>query len=266
MPTHPHPAMLWRHAPAGNPASGLCAGEAQLRHKAAPRPSHSAPNRRAQAAPTATHQKVTDMKLFYAPGACSIGIHALLEETGKPFEAIRLNLGEGDQRKPEFAAINPKSKVPALVRDDGVLVTEFPAIAWWIGLANPELGLIPADIDGQTKALSVLSYIAGTVHPQGFTRMFRPNYFTTDEAQYDAIRAQGADVANKGIALLSDELGERDYVTGALSVADYGLFYICWWKVFRLKEQLPANLEAHYQRMLARPAVQRALASEGFGG
>lgn len=205
------------------------------------------------------------MKLFYAPGACSIGIHALLEETGKPFEAIRLNLAEGDQRKPEFIAVNPKGKVPALVRDDGDLLTEFTAIAWWIGSSNPERKLIPQGIDAQAQALSALSFITGTVHPQGFTRMFRPNYFTTKEADYDAIRALGAENADKGIAILSHELGDRDYLAGALSVADYALFYICWWKTVRLKQELPANLAAHYARMLARPAVQRALATEGFG-
>lgn len=205
------------------------------------------------------------MKLFYAPGACSIGIHALLEETGKPYEALRLNLSEGDQRKPEYAAVNPKGKVPVLVRDDGRLLTEFAAIAWWIGLANPELKLIPQGIDAQAQALSTLSYITGTVHPQGFTRMFRPNYFTPHEAEYDAIRALGAENVNKGLAILSRELGDREYVAGDLSVADYALFYVAWWKVFRLKEELPANLAAHYARMLARPAVQRALAAEGFG-
>lgn len=204
------------------------------------------------------------MKLFYAPGACSIGIHALLEETGKPFEAIRLNLSEGEQRKPEFAAVNPKGKVPALVRDDGSLLTEFPAIAWWIGAVNPELNLIPQAIDAQALTLSTLCYITGTVHPLGFTRIFRPNYFTSREDDFDSIRALGAENANKGIAILSQQLGEREYMAGALSVADYALFYISWWKVFRLKEELPANLAAHYARMLARPAVQRALAAEGF--
>ncbi|KAK6020335.1 glutathione S-transferase family protein [Ostertagia ostertagi] len=204
------------------------------------------------------------MKLFYAPGACSIGVHALLEETGKPFEAVRLNLSEGDQRKPDYVALNPKGKVPALTRDDGSLLTEFPAIAWWIGAAHPELNLIPASINDQAKAISVMSYIAGFVHPQGFTRLFRPNYFTSNEAEYDAVRALGADNANKGIALLSDELGDADHVAGALSIADYALFYVCWWKAFRLKEELPANLAAHYERMMARPAVKRALAREGF--
>ncbi len=59
------------------------------------------------------------MKLFYTPGACSIGIHLLLEEIGKPFELIAVKLAEGAHLQPAFKAVNPKSKVPALVRDDG---------------------------------------------------------------------------------------------------------------------------------------------------
>ena len=69
------------------------------------------------------------MKLYYSPGACSLGIHLLLEEIGKPYELARLNLAEGEQRKPGFAAVNRKGKVPTLVRDDGTVLTEFPAIA-----------------------------------------------------------------------------------------------------------------------------------------
>ena len=72
------------------------------------------------------------MKLYYMPGACSIGIHVLLEEIGKPYEAQLVNLREGGQFKPEFTAVNPKSKVPTLVRDDGSVLTEYPAIAWWL--------------------------------------------------------------------------------------------------------------------------------------
>ena len=59
------------------------------------------------------------MKLMYSPGACSIGIHVLLEEIGKPYEAQLVNLREGAQFKTEFTSVNPKSKVPTLVRDDG---------------------------------------------------------------------------------------------------------------------------------------------------
>ena len=77
------------------------------------------------------------MKLYYAPGACSIGIHVVLEEIGKPYDAEVVNLREGAQHKPDFTAVNPKSKVPTLKRDDGSVQTEYPAIAYWLARTNP---------------------------------------------------------------------------------------------------------------------------------
>lgn len=59
------------------------------------------------------------MKLFYSPGACSLAVHIALHESGKSFEAVRVNLKDGEQFSPEFLKVNPKSKVPALARDDG---------------------------------------------------------------------------------------------------------------------------------------------------
>ena len=94
------------------------------------------------------------MKLYYAPGACSIGIHVLLEEIGKPYEAVKLNLQEGQQYKPEFTGVNPKSKVPTLQRDDGSVLTEYPAIAFWLASANPDAKLMPQGADGLAKVAS----------------------------------------------------------------------------------------------------------------
>ena len=83
------------------------------------------------------------MKLLYAPGACSIGIHVLMEEIGKPYEAERVNLQQGEQYKPPFTTVNPKSKVPTLTKDDGSVLTEFPAIAYWLARKNPFADLLP---------------------------------------------------------------------------------------------------------------------------
>ena len=77
------------------------------------------------------------MKLYYAPGACSIGIHVLLEEIGKPYQAEAVNFREGAQYKPPFTGLNPKSKVPTLERDDGSILTEFPVIARWLAPTKP---------------------------------------------------------------------------------------------------------------------------------
>ena len=87
------------------------------------------------------------MKLFYAPGACSIGIHVLMEEIGKPYDGVAVNLREGAQFKPEFTSVNPKSKVPTVVDDEGTVRTEFPAIAYWLARTNPFANLLPDNID-----------------------------------------------------------------------------------------------------------------------
>ena len=202
------------------------------------------------------------MKLYYAPGVCSIGIHVLLEEIGKPYELEAINLREGAQYKPEFTAVNPKSKVPALLRDDGSLQTEYPAIAYWLARTNPASNLLPDDIDQQARALEIMDYCVSTVHMQGFTRMFRPANFSPDPAQEDAVKARGKEIAIKGFDTLNVALEGKDYALGPFSIADSAIFYVEFW-AGRVGIPLPANCAAHFERMKARPSVQRTMQQEG---
>jgi glutathione S-transferase len=203
-------------------------------------------------------------KLFYAQGACSLGIHVLLEEIGKPYEAELLNLREGAQFKPEFTSVNPKSKVPTLVRDDGSVLTEFPAIAYWLAVSNPQAQLLPADAEGQARALEAMDYVVATLHMQGFSRMFRPVNFAPAEADHDAVKAKGREIFEKGLAVMDKALEGKAYITGSFSVADAALFYVEFWAAGRMGIALPKNCAAHYARMLARPAVARVMAQEGL--
>ncbi|MGO9817191.1 MAG: glutathione S-transferase family protein [Acidocella sp.] len=203
------------------------------------------------------------MKLFYSPGACSLGIHVLLEEIGKPFELLKLDFASGAQYKHEYTSINPKSKVPALVRDDGSVLTEWPAIAWYLAKMHPELGLVPEDVEGEARTLELLDYIVGTVHMRGFTRIFRPSLFTPTNADEPAVLQTGRDIVVDGFKLLSHALGAKAYLMGDYSIADAALFFLEIW-AGRIGLPMPANLTAHFERMCARPAVQRALAAEGL--
>ena len=203
------------------------------------------------------------MKLFYAPGACSIGIHVLMEEIGKPYETQAVNLREGAQYKPDFVVVNPKSKVPTLVRDDGSVLTEYPAIAYWLARTNPFANLLPDNIDLQARVLELMDYTVATIHMQGFGRLFRPSNFAPNAADEDAVRAKGKDIADKGFALLDHALAGKDYASGGFSIADSAIFYVSLWSS-RLGITLPANCTAHFQRMLARPAVQRVMQQEGL--
>jgi glutathione S-transferase len=204
------------------------------------------------------------MKLYFAPGACSLGIHVLLEEIGKPYETALVNLREGAQYKPDFTAINPKSKVPTLERDDGSVLTEFPAIAYWLAATNPQAKLLPGDVEGQARALEALDYAVATLHMQGFGRLFRPSGFAPSAADEEAVKARGKEILEKGFALMDKKLDGKDYVTGAFSIADAALFYVEFWAVGRFGMTLPPHVAAHYERMRARPAVASVMAQEGL--
>ena len=204
------------------------------------------------------------MKLMYSPGACSVGIHVLLEEIGKPYEAQLVNLREGAQFKPDFTAVNPKSKVPTLVRDDGSVLTEYPAIAFWLARTNPDKRLLPDDVDAQARTLEALDYAVSTVHMQGFSRLFRASNYTPNPADEDKVKERGKELVEKGFGVLDKVLAGKDYVAGSFSIADSALFYVEFWGGKRMNMKLPPNCEAHLNRMMARPAVQRVLQQEGL--
>jgi len=203
------------------------------------------------------------MKFYMTPGSCSTGIHILLEELDKAFEAYIVNLPAGDQFKPDYLAINPKSTIPTLVRDDGSSLTEVQAIAYWLGRSHPRAKLIPEDIEGETRVIEALAYTVGTIHGQGFARIFATHTFTRNAAEEESVKTLGRDIVDKGFSILNEALAGKDYFAGAFSVADPILFYVEFW-ADKLKIPLPPHLLAHYRRMLTRPAVQRVLREEGY--
>ncbi len=205
------------------------------------------------------------MKLYYSPGACSLGIHVVLEEIAKPYELSAVALKEGAQHKPEYMAINPKSKVPALDRGDGKVLTEWPVIAFWLAKSNPEAGLIPSDFDGEVRCLEMMDFICGTIHPQGFTRQFRAANFTPREEDQPKVVEQGKSLAAKYFDTLEKTWsGGTWLLPSGYSVADAALFFVEYWATRRSGLTLPPRLDAHLKAMLARPAVQRALSQEGL--
>ena len=204
------------------------------------------------------------MKLFYAPGACSIGIHVLLEEIGKPYELHKLDLRGGEQYKPPFVELNPKSKVPTLQRDDGSVLTEFPVIAHWLGETHPEAGLMLPDKEAALRASEAMDYAVSTIHMQGFSRLFRPTNYSPSGADEDAVKARGKELVEKGFNILAHALGSHDYIGGSFSIADAALFYVEFWGATRMGMTLPAPLDKHFERLTARPAIAAVLKQEGF--
>ena len=204
------------------------------------------------------------MKLYYAPGACSVGIHVLLEEIGKPYELAKLDLKGGEQTRPPFSTLNPKGKVPTLQRDDGSVITEYPVIAYWLAKTNPEAGLMPTGEEAELQAASAMDYCVATIHMQGFARLFRPGNFSPSEAEHEAVRAKGREMIQSSFAIMDALMQGREWVAGRYSMADSALFYVEFWAAKRMNIPLPPNLAAHFERMMARPAVQRTMEQEGL--
>jgi glutathione S-transferase len=143
------------------------------------------------------------------------------------------------------------------------VLTEFPAIALYLARTNPDKQLLPEDAEHQARVLEALDYAVATIHMQGFSRQFRPGNFSPNEADHEAVKARGREIAANGFSVMDKTLDGKDYVAGPYSIADAALFYVEFW-AGRLKQQLPPHCAAHFARMKARPAVQSTLAAEGF--
>lgn len=130
------------------------------------------------------------LKLFFAPGACSFVPHAMLELAEVAFEPQMVKLHKGEQRSPEYLALNPRGQVPVLVDGDEV-VTQIVAILLYLDEKLPMAGILPPAGLERARALQVLTWMNNTVHPT-FTHVFMPHKFTDDEAAQKAIREFGA--------------------------------------------------------------------------
>jgi glutathione S-transferase len=204
-----------------------------------------------------------NMKFYMTPGSCSTGIHILLEEIGLVFEAYLVNLMAGDQNKDDYLAINPKGTIPTLVREDGTALTEFQSIAWWLAKTYPKRKLLPETLEEEMRVLEMMNYAVNTIHGQGFTRLFTTEKYTPNPADYDAVKARGQEIVNQAFAIVNDLLVGHDYVVEHFTIADAALFYVEFW-ANRIDIALPEHCQAHYQRLLTRPAVKQVLMEEGY--
>lgn len=210
------------------------------------------------------------MKLYWGDHTCAIGIHVLLEEIGRPYEAEKIDVGGGATESDWFRAINPKGKVPTLVPDNGRVLTEFGAIAVWLARQAPELALLPTHPDDEQRALSILDYAVGTIHGQGFARLFKPEKFEPQDPVHQtlglgqgSVEKQGRTMLGEAFDIVDRQMTDREWAAGErFGIADAALFYVERWAP-QHDVALPANLAAHLARVKARPAVARVLATWG---
>jgi glutathione S-transferase len=201
------------------------------------------------------------MKLYFLPGACSVGIHALLAEIGQPFE-IEKAARPGTPEFEAFLRVNPKGKVPALLRDDGSLLTEFPVIALYLARMHPEKGLIPSDIEGEIRVLEMTENLVSNVHMQGYTRARRPEKFAPSESDHAAVKAFGLGIFQAGLNRAERQINGKDWLFEKMSIADFALFFLERWSVVNGIGSLGRNCQAHHDRLWSRVEIRRAIESE----
>lgn len=205
------------------------------------------------------------LNLFYAADTCALASHIALEEAGATYTTTRISFASNDQRKPEFLAINPKGRVPALVTDRGVL-TETPAMLAFIAQTYPAARLAPVDdafAFAQVQAFN--SYLCSTVHISHAHRMRGYRWVDADDSHaIAAMKKQVPHSVYEGFALIEQDMLAGPWVMGdQYTVCDAYLFTLAQWleadgvDVARLP-----RVADHRRRVRERPAVQRALAAE----
>lgn len=188
------------------------------------------------------------LTLYFSPGSSSMATHIALHEVNVPFETKLTSLHLDAHHAPDYVAINPEAKVPTLVID-GRPLTEVAATLWYLARRYPEAGLLPqqGDIEAEARVISWMSFIASTIHPA---------------------RRIGLERWREVFVLAEQRLARHEWTVERYSIADIHLFRLFWRWVDTVHPDLGPfpGLAAHYQRMMARPAVQRTLAVESAIG
>ena len=193
------------------------------------------------------------MKLYYSPLACSLADHIALREAGFDFDLERVDLkSHRTEDGRDFHEVSAKGYVPALVLDDGQIITENVAVLDWIATAAPELSA--GGRLGRTRTLEALTYITTEIH-----HAFKPMWHG---GSADEKAAAGTRVKTL-LALPAADM-QGDYLFGDRpTVADFYLFVMLLWAE-RFGVETPGSLEAMRDRMRARPAVRAAMVYEGL--
>lgn len=204
------------------------------------------------------------LRLYYAPMTCALASHIVLEHLGTPHQAVKLDFKSQQQRTPEFLAVNPKGRVPALVTERGVL-TETPAILLYLAQTHPDAGLAPLDDPFALAELqAVTNWLCSTVH---IAHAHRPRAYrwADDEAAQKAMQAKVPQNMAECFEWIESTVLRGPWVMGErFTVADPYLFTLANWLAGDSVDiaRFP-RVADHHRRMRELPAVQRAMSQHG---
>jgi glutathione S-transferase len=204
------------------------------------------------------------LKLFYSPGACSIVPHIALEEAGAEFDPVRVVLANGEHLKPEYLAINPHARVPALGTDRGV-ITENIAILNFIADCFSADGSVPrGDPYVTARCNELLGWFASSVHIS-FATIWRGNRFTADESVWPALQAGGRSALEKYFEEIEGLCSDGWLVGDAFTAADsYVAIFYRWGRRIEMDMSPYTRWASLVGRVIDRPAAQRVLDREGW--
>ncbi|MDB5639816.1 MAG: Glutathione S-transferase [Bradyrhizobium sp.] len=202
-------------------------------------------------------------KLYYAPGTCALASHIALQEAGAAYTTERLDFKSNQQNSPEYLAINPKGRVPALVTDHGVL-TETPAMLAFIAQSFPQAKLAPlGDPHAFAQVQAFNSYLCSTVHV-AHAHKGRGYRWAADEASFADMKRKVPQSVGASFALIERDMLRGPWVMGdSYTICDPYLFTLAQWLEGDSVDlsTLPKVIE-HRNRMSERPAVRKVLDEE----
>jgi glutathione S-transferase len=200
------------------------------------------------------------LKLYTFPKTIGLACHIALAEAGADYELVKVDFLTNAQRAPDYLAINPKSRVPALETPQGIL-TEAPAIMTYIAQTHPQAKLVPEDPFAFAEMLAFNIYLCGTVHPAAAHRHRGYRWADTPEAIEDMRRKASLNVA-ECFALIEAHMFKGPWVMGQdYSLADPYLFAVTGWLARDGVDSAPyPKVMDHFARMAERPAVRKVLA------
>lgn len=203
------------------------------------------------------------MKLYYEKGTCALASHIALEEAGAEYSTERINFAAHEQRSPEYLAINPKGRVPALVTDRGIL-TETPAMLAFIAQSFPKANLTPLDDPFRFAEVQAFnSYLCSTVHVAHAHRM-RGTRWADDPSAIEAMKRKVPHSVGASFELIEQKMLHGPWVMGeSYTICDPYLFTIAqWMEGDGVDPARFPKVKAHRDRMSERPAVRKAVAVE----
>jgi glutathione S-transferase len=199
------------------------------------------------------------MKLYYSPGACSLSPHIVLAEAGLAYSIEKVDLkAKKTESGADFFAVNAAGYVPALVLDNGEVLTEGPAIVQYLADQAPAKKLAPPPGSFERVRLQeALNFVSTELH-KSFSPLFNP---ATPEEWKTVVRG----LIGRRLDVVEQKLAGRDYLLGEFSVADAYLFTVLGWGgMVGVDVGARPVLAAYRARVMARPAVQQAMKEEGL--